>query len=120
MPKWMPLIGGMALFVLAIGALVLWLVYGGIAGKQRGLVVVNLRSTPVVLTLDDGQTAQFRPGEAHTVFALREKFPQSFHVSDAAGVELFSERVEYKTLVDAEFRIGIGDSRIVLPAAPSS
>lgn len=120
MPRWLPLIGGMALFVLAILGLVLWLVFGGVAGKQRGLVVVNLRSDAVVLTLDDGQTTQFRPGESETMFALREKFPQSFHVSDTNGREIFSERVEYKTLVDAEFRIGIGDDKIVLPAGPST
>lgn len=120
MPKWVPLIGGMALFVFAILALVLWLVFGGVSGKQRGLVVVNLQSAPVVLTLDDGQSAKFQPGESHTVFARREKFPQAFHVTNAAGTELFSERLEYKTLADAEFRIGIGESSIVLPAGPST
>ncbi len=120
MPRWLPLIGGMAVFVLIILGLVLWLVFGGVAGKQRGLVVVNLRTDAVVLTLDDGQTAEVPAGKSGTVFAVREKFPQSFHVADATGREIFSERVEYKTLVDAEFRIGIGDDKIVLPAGPST
>ena len=87
-PKWLPLVGGMAAFVLGIGALLIWLIFGGRTGKQRGLVIINLRQT------------------------------QTVHVTDAGGAASFDERVEYSALVDAQFRIAIGADRIVFAAKP--
>ena len=113
MPRWLPLLGGMAAFVLVIGALLIWLIFGGSTGKQRGLVIINLRQTQIVVTLDDGQSARFEPGQAHTLFAIKRDFPQTIHVTDAGGAVLFDERVEYNALVAAEFRIAIGEDRIV-------
>ena len=117
MPKWMPLVGGMVAFVAAIGILLLWLIFGGATGKQRGLVVQNLRDAEVVLTMDDGQTARMRPGESRTILAIKSDFPQTAQVRDAAGALVFEERITYDELVDAEFRIGIGD-HIVFPVKP--
>ena len=114
----MPLVGGMVGFVLAIVVLLLWLIFGGSTGKQRGLVVINLRSTESVLTLDDGQSAHFKPGESQTLFAIKGDFPQTLRITDAAGAAVFQERIEYTQLVDAEFRIAIGDDRIVFPVKP--
>jgi hypothetical protein len=108
----------MAVFVAVIAGLLLWLIFGGATGKQRGLVVINLRSADAVLTLDDGQTALFKPGESHTLFAIKKDFPQTFRVTDAAGAPIFERRIEYQALADAEFRIAIGDG-IVFPAGPS-
>lgn len=120
MPKWMPLVGGMAAFVAVIGALVLWLVFAGVTGKQRGLVIINLRAVDAVLTLDDGQSARFKPGESQTIFAKKTDFPQTLRVTDADGAPVFEQRIDYKALVDAEFRIAIGDDHIVFPVKPPS
>jgi hypothetical protein len=117
MPKWMPLLGGMVVFVAVIGVLLLWLIFGGATGKQRGLVVQNLRDSDAVLVFDDGQQARFRPGESQTLFAIKSHFPQTVRVQDAAGALVFEERIAYPQLVAAEFRIGIGE-RIVFPVKP--
>lgn len=116
----MPLVGGMAAFVAVIGALVLWLVFAGVTGKQRGLVIINLRTVDAVLTLDDGQSARFKPGESQTIFAKKADFPQTLRVTDADGVPVFEERVDYKALAGAEFRIAISDDHIVFPLKPTS
>ena len=119
MPKWLPLLGGMAAFVVVIVALLIWLIFGGATGKQRGLVIVNLRATETVVTLDDGQTARFDPGASRTLFAIKKDFPQMLHVADASGEVVFAEQVEYGALVDAEFRIAVDDTRIVFPVKPA-
>ncbi len=108
----------MAGFVLAIVVLLLWLIFGGSTGKQRGLVVINLRTTDSVLTLDDGQSARFNPGESQTLFAIKGDFPQTLRVADAEGDVLYQERIEYNQLVDAEFRIAIDDHHVVFPLKP--
>jgi hypothetical protein len=108
----------MAAFVAVIGVLLLWLVFGGVTGKQRGLVIINLRAVDTVLTLEDGQSARFQPGESQTIFAKKADFPQTFRVTSADGAPVFEQRIDYKALVDAEFRIAIGDDRIVFPVKP--
>ena len=120
MPKWLPLIVGMALFVLVVLASVLYLLWGGVAGKQRGMVITNFRADAVVLTLADGQTAAFEPKESQTLFAVKTKFPMAIRVTSASGVLVFEQQVEYKALVDAEFRIGIGEMGILFPEKPKS
>ena len=120
MPKWLPLVIGMSAFVLAVLASLAYLAFSGSAGKARGLVVINLRTEAAVLTLDDGQTATFAPGEAHTIFARKPNFPQQVRVTDIAGTTLFVEQITYKQISDAEFRIAFDDTRIVYPAAPAS
>jgi len=114
----MPLLGGMVAFVAVIGVLLLWLIFGGSTGKQRGLVIINLRTTQSVLTLDDGQSARFNPGESQTLFAIKRDFPQTVRVTDVAGAPVFEQRIEYTQLVDAEFRLAIGEDHIVFPVKP--
>jgi hypothetical protein len=114
------LLGGMTLFVLAIVGLLLWLVLGGVAGKQRGLVITNLRTDSIVVTLADGQMASFKPGESKTLAARKKDFPQAVRVTDPAGSLVYEQTVEYKTLADAEFRIAIGNDSIIVPAKPPS
>ena len=120
MPKWLPLIVGMALFVLVVLATVLYLLWGGVAGKQRGMVITNFRTDAVVLTLADGQTAMFKPNESQTLFAVKARFPMRVRITSASGALIFTQQVEYKALVDAEFRIGIGDSGILFPEKPKA
>ena len=114
----MPLVGGMVGFVLAIVVLLLWLIFGGSTGKQRGLVVINLRTNDSILTLEHGQSAHFKPGESQTLFAIKSDFPQAMIVTDATGTRVFEERIDYQQLVDAEFRIAIDDHRVVFPLKP--
>jgi hypothetical protein len=101
-------------------ASILYLVWGGVAGKQRGLVVTNLRSDAVVLSFDDGHSATFGPNASKTMIAVKANFPLTMHVTDANGALLFEQRVEYKSLVDAEFRIAIGDNAILFPQRPKT
>lgn len=110
----------MAAFVLVIVALLIWLVFGGATGKQRGLVIINLRATETIVMLDDGQSARFGAGESQTLFAIKKDFPQTLHVTNAAGDVVFAQRVEYSALVEAEFRIAVNDDRIVFPAKPGN
>ena len=35
-------------------------------------------------------------------------------------LQVFEQRIDYKALVDAEFRIAIGDDHIVFPVKPSA
>ncbi len=120
MPKWMPLIIGMTLFVVVVLASVLYLVWGGVAGKQRGLVVTNLRTDAVLLTFGDGQTASFQPNESRTMFAVKAKFPMSMRVTDPAGGVIFDQLVEYTSLVESEFRIAISPTGIVFAQKPQA
>ncbi len=108
----------MAAFVIVVLALILWLIYGGAAGKSRGLVIQNLRSDEVILLLADGQTARFEPGQSRTVFARKSTFPQTMRLTDTAGNTLFEQNIEYQALVDAEFRVAIGEQAILFPALP--
>lgn len=114
----MPLVGGMVAFVLVTLALILWLMFGGSTGKQRGLVVTNLRATEVVVTFDDGQARRIKPGSSETLIATKADFPQKMRVTDAEGRVVFEQNVEYQALSDAEFRIAIGEDRIVFPVKP--
>jgi hypothetical protein len=115
----MPLLAGMTVFVLAILALILWLIFSGATGKQRGLVIVNLRATPSVLTFDDGQTRSFPPGDSETLFAIKGDFPQNARITNPDGTLVYAQILDYKTLVDSGFRIGIGDDHIVLAVQPN-
>ena len=120
MPKWMPLIVGMTLFVLAVLGSVFYLVWGGAAGKQRGLVVTNLRTDAVVLTLGDGQSASFQPNESHTLFAVKDRFPMAMRITSPSGALIFEQPIEYKSLVDSEFRIAISETGIVFQQRPQT
>ena len=120
MRKWLPLTIGMVGFVIVVVASILYLVWGGVAGKQRGLVVTNLRADAVVLSFDDGQSASFEPNASQTMIAVKAKFPLTMRVTDAGGATLFEQRVEYRSLADAEFRIAIGDNAIVFPQRPKT
>ncbi len=114
----MPLVGGMVAFVVVTLGLILWLMVGESTGKQRGLVVTNLRETEVVLTFDDGQTRRIKPGNSETLVATKADFPQKMRVTDTEGRVLFEQSVEYQALSDAEFRIAVGEDRIVFPVKP--
>jgi hypothetical protein len=116
----MPLIIGMTLFVAVVLASVLYLVWGGVAGKQRGLVITNLRTDPVVLMLGDGQSASFEPSESQTLFAVKERFPLTMRVTSPDGEVLFDQQIDYKSLVDSEFRIAISETRIVFQQKPQA
>lgn len=120
MTKWLPLIIGMTAFVLVVLASVAYLVWFGGAGKQRGLVVTNLRTDAVILTLGDGQSATFQPNESQTLFAVKSRFPMSMRVTSPSGALIFDQPVEYASLVSSEFRIAISETGIVFQQRPQS
>ena len=114
------LAGGMVAFAIAVSALVAWLIFGGVAGKERGLVFKNLTASEVVLKLDDGRVTPLGPGEEQTLPVKPAQFPQAFHVTDAAGSERYSQRFEFPEFKDFEFRIGIGDDKFIIVRRPTS
>jgi hypothetical protein len=120
LPKWLPLLTGMTLFVVVILASILWLMWSGVAGKQRGLVITNLRSDTVAIVFDDGQNATFQPGASQTLVAVKERFPQTVRVTDEAGQPLFTQVVQYQALSEAQFRIAIGDDALLFPRPPTN
>jgi autotransporter translocation and assembly factor TamB len=110
----------MTAFVVVVIASVLYLVWFGDAGKQRGLVVTNLRTDAVVLTLGDGQTASFEPNQSQTLFAVKSRFPMSMRVTSASGALIFDQQIQYASLVDSEFRIAISETGIVFQQRPQT
>jgi hypothetical protein len=110
----------MTAFVVVVIASVLYLVWFGDAGKQRGLVVTNLRTDAVVLTLGDGQTASFQPNQSQTLFAVKARFPMSMRVTSPSGALIFDQQVQYASLVDSEFRIAISETGIVFQQRPQT
>lgn len=110
----------MVLFAVAVAALVAWAIFGGVAGKERGLVFRNLTSADVVLRVDDGRSIGLAPGQEQTLPVKPGQFPQSFHVLDPAGRELYARRFEFGEFKDYEFRLGIGETQFVIVERPTS
>jgi hypothetical protein len=114
------LVAGMVLFGVAMSALVAWLIFGGVAGKERGLVFKNLTSAPVELRLDDGRDIRLTPDAEQTLPVKREQFPQNFAVYDAAGAFRYKQEYRFEEFKDFEFRVGIGPDGFVTVSPPTT
>jgi hypothetical protein len=110
----------MVLFAVVVSALVAWAIFGGVAGKERGLVFKNMTSADVVLRFDDGRETPLAPGREQTLPVRPSQFPQSFHVIDASGRELYARRFEFGEFQHYEFRVGIGETEFVIVEAPTT
>jgi len=104
----------MVVFGLAMVVFVAWLIYGGVAGKQRGLSFKNLTTADVVLRLDDGRSVRLAPQAEQTLPVKPGQFPQNFTVTDADGNELYHRRFDFPEFKNYEFRIGIGSDQFVV------
>lgn len=109
----------MALFALAMAALIFWLVLGGTAGQQRGLVFKNLTNAAVVLRFDDGRSQRLGPNEEQTFPVKPKEFPQAFHVMDENGGERYSQEYRFEQFKEFEFRIGIGPDGFLVFRPPA-
>ena len=120
MPKGTGLVAGMVVFAAVMAALVAWAIFGGIAGKERGLVFKNLTTADVVLRFDDGRATPLGPQAEQTLPVKPAQFPQAFHVLDPSGKELYARRFEFSEFKNYEFRIGIGEAAFVTVEHPTS
>jgi len=119
-PKGTGLVAGMVAFAVFMAALVAWAIFGGIAGKERGLVFKNLTTSEVVLRFDDGRATPLVPQAEQTLPVKPAQFPQMFRVLDASGTELYARRFEFSEFKNYEFRVGIGETAFVTVEHPTS
>jgi hypothetical protein len=120
MPKGFALVGGMVLFAIAMSALVAWLVLGGVAGNERGLVFKNLTAAPVELRFQDGRVTRLAPDAEQTLPVKRSQFPQTFSVYDTSGRLRYGREYRFEQFKDFEFRIGVGDGAFVTVERPTT
>lgn len=118
MRKGIGLIAGMVVFAVAILSLLGWLMFGDVAGRQRGLVFRNMSGSDVVLQLDDEPPTPFAPDAVRTIAVKRGEFPQEFVVSDASGTPLYRRQFVFDELQDYAFYIGLGREQFVLYTDP--
>ncbi|MDP9236039.1 MAG: hypothetical protein M3P30_01340 [Chloroflexota bacterium] len=120
MPKGVALAGGMVLFGIAMTVLVGWLIFGGVAGNERGLVFKNLTSSPVELRFQDGRLTDLEPDREQTLPVKRTQFPQIFSVYDSLGSLRYQQEYRFEQFKDIEFRIGIGDTGFITVMLPTT
>jgi len=110
----------MLLFAVAVSALVAWLIFGGVAGKERGLVFKNFTSSDVTIRFDDGRVTELAPNREQTLPIKPGQFPQTFHVQDAAGNERYAQRFEFGEFKEFEFRLGVGEHAFIIVRMPTT
>ena len=107
LPPGTGLVVGMLIFALAMAALVGWLIFGGPAGKERGLAFQNETQQTMVLKFDDGRVTRFAPNAQQTLLVKPAEFPQNFTVTDASGNTLYTRRFDFPEFKTYSFQIGI-------------
>lgn len=107
MPKGTGLVAGMVVFGLAMVVFVAWLIYGGVAGKERGLSFQNQTAQVMILKFDDGRVTKFGPNAQQTLPVKPGQFPQNFTVTDVDGKVLYQRRFDFPELKNYAFQIGI-------------
>ncbi len=110
----------MVVFAIAMSALVAWLIFGGVAGNQRGLVFKNLTAAPVELRFQDGRSIRLGPDAEQTLPVKRTQFPQTFGVYGSAGSLRYQQEYRFEQFKDIEFRIGIGDAGFITMMRPTT
>lgn len=120
MHKGTGLVAGMVAFGLAMAALIAWLIFGGVAGKERGLAFQNQTAQVMILKFDDGRITTFGPHAQQTLPVKPGQFPQDFSVTDASGTTLYQRRFEFPELKNYSFQIGIGADQFELHKGTNS
>lgn len=98
---------GMVAFGLSMVALVAWLIFGGVAGKERGLSFQNQTSQVLVLKFGDGRVTTFQPHAQQTLPMKPGQFPQTFTVTDASGRALYEQTFAFPDLKHYAFQMGL-------------
>lgn len=104
----------MMAFALAMAVLIAWLIFGGVAGKERGLAFQNQTAQVMILKFDDGRITKFEPRAQQTLPVKPGQFPQDFTVTDASGKTLYQRRFEFPELKNYSFQIGLGADQFEL------
>lgn len=104
----------MVLFGLAMAGLVAWLIFGGVAGKERGLSFENQTSQVMILRFEDGRVTTFQPHAQQTLPVKPRQFPQTFTVTDASGKTLYQQRFAFPELKNYAFQMGIDAHQFLL------
>ncbi len=99
-----PLLAGLLGLLAAVSAVGLWARFGGQAGEQRGFVIRNLVSEPVVITFEDGQQRRLDANRQATFVLDREDFPQTVAARTTTGALVAEYRFEYGEIAGAEYR----------------
>lgn len=120
MGKGVTLAAGMAVFALSMSGLVAWLIFGGVAGNERGLVFKNLTTTAIELRFQDGRITDLDPNYEQTLPVKRSQFPQTFSVYDRSGQLRFQQEYRFEQFKDFEFRIGIGNQGFITMMLPTT
>jgi hypothetical protein len=107
LPAGTGLVVGMLIFALSMAGLVGWLIFGGPAGKERGLAFQNVTQQTMILKFDDGRVTTFPPGAQQTLVVKPAQFPQNFTVTDASGKTLYTRRFDFPEFKTYSFQIGI-------------
>ena len=107
------LLGALATFAAVVMGVLLWASLSGQAGAQRGLVIHNELAITVAVEVA-GETVGIEPGHEETFVVKRSQFPAEIRVitSEGAGSVVFTETLEYRDLVEAEFRLSIDQNGI--------
>jgi hypothetical protein len=104
MRKLLPLIAGIIALTIVVISLLAWAVLSDDTGAQRGLVLRNRVSEPVVVTLADGQSARIDSNKQTTFVLRREDFPQTITATTLAGDVIAEREFPYSEIAEAEFR----------------
>jgi hypothetical protein len=102
-----PLIAALLALLAVVFAVLLWAFYGGQAGQQRGFIIRNLVSEPVVITFQDGQRQRLESNRQGTFVLKREDFPQTVTARTETGALVAERRFEYGEVAGAEFRFDV-------------
>jgi hypothetical protein len=118
--KWLPLLTGLTLFVVAVLATIVWVLLTDAAGSERGLVIQNLREEPLMLRVDGESAQRFEPGEVGTIIVDKDDYPRTFAGRSDSGEILFEQEVEYADLSESDFRVAITEQGIAFRREPGS
>jgi len=102
-----PLVVGLLALLAAVSAVGLWARFGGEAGQQRGFVIRNLVSEPVVISFEDGQSQELASNRQGTFVLKRERFPQTVTARSLTGEVITERRIEFSEIADAEYRFDV-------------
>jgi hypothetical protein len=100
---------GMLAFLGIVLGIAAWAALGDDAGSQRGVVLRNVTAVPVVVELEDGQTARIDRDDDATFVVRREEFPSIVRVKSLEGDVVVERELTYEFLARAEFRVSFDE-----------
>ena len=104
------LLASLLVFAVAVLSVVVWAQFTGKAGSQRGLVIHNDRQGDLVVSIEGvEQQRTIAAGHEETFVVKRGQFPAHVIWSERDSDGHAQQLLEYRDLVDAEFRLSIDE-----------